>query len=256
MRIVRVQHDGAPRWGVLEGDVVRIGDGTPFVDLRPGEVLGPLAMTPLLCPVTPRSIVCIGRNYADHASELGNAVPDEPLVFLKPVSSLVGPGDDVVHPNLSHRVDHEAELVAVIGRTARKVSRAEAWSVIGGWTLGNDVTARDLQKSDPQWTRGKGFDSFCPIGPWIDTDLEPADVRITCHVDGELRQQGSTRDLIFDIPTLVEYITAFMTLTAGDVIMTGTPAGVGPVEVGQTMTVAAPRLGQLTNRVVGDRPCP
>jgi 2-keto-4-pentenoate hydratase/2-oxohepta-3-ene-1,7-dioic acid hydratase in catechol pathway len=165
---------------------------------------------------------------------------------------VIGPGDKIVYPALSGRVDPEAELVLVIGRTARNVKAADAWTVIGGYTCGNDVTARDIQKSDGQWTRGKGFDTFCPIGPWVDTDYDPTDVRITCTVDGERRQDGRTKDLIFPIPYLIEHITRFTTLMPGDVILTGTPEGVRPVEPGNAITVEVEGLGTLTNRVVAE----
>jgi 2-keto-4-pentenoate hydratase/2-oxohepta-3-ene-1,7-dioic acid hydratase in catechol pathway len=203
--------------------------------------------------VTPSKIVCVGRNYADHAAELGNPVPKEPLIFLKPPSSIVGPGADVIYPDLSGRVDPEAELCAVIGRAGRRLSTEDAMSIVAGYTCGNDVTARDLQKSDPQWTRGKGFDTFCPLGPWVDTEFDPTDVRVSCTVDGDVRQDARTKDFIFDIPTLIAYITAFASLEPGDVIMTGTPAGVAPVQVGNTMTVAIEGLGELVNTVVADR---
>lgn len=253
MRIIRYDHDGAARWGVLgPDDTVFTAEGEPFVSLRPGPALGDLGDVRLLAPVTPSKIVCVGRNYADHAAEFGNPVPAEPLIFLKPPSSIVGPGDDVVYPALSRRLDPEAELVAVIGRPGRRVAASEAMSLVAGYTCGNDVTARDIQKSDPQWTRGKGFDTFCPLGPWVDTEFDPADVRVTCTVDDEVRQDGRTRDFIFDIPALIAYVTAFARLEPGDVLMTGTPPGVRPVEVGNTMTVAVEGLGELTNHVVGD----
>jgi 2-keto-4-pentenoate hydratase/2-oxohepta-3-ene-1,7-dioic acid hydratase in catechol pathway len=256
MRIIRYDSGGEARWGVLDsGDTVLAAEGEPWGDggLRTGAPVGSLDDVRLLAPVTPSKIVCVGRNYADHAAELGNPVPTEPLIFLKPPSSIVGPADDVVYPSLSGRLDPEAELVAVIGRAGRRVPAADAMSMVAGYTCGNDVTARDLQKSDPQWTRGKGFDTFCPLGPWVDTEFDPTDVRVTCAVDGEVRQDGRTKDFIFDIPTLIAYITAFARLERGDVIMTGTPSGVGPVEVGNTITVAVEGLGELSNRVVADR---
>jgi 2-keto-4-pentenoate hydratase/2-oxohepta-3-ene-1,7-dioic acid hydratase in catechol pathway len=256
MRIIRYEVDGSARWGVLGADdTVYEADGEPFggPGLRAGSAAGRLGDVRLLAPVTPSKIVCVGRNYADHAAELGNPVPKEPLIFLKPPSSIVGPGADVVYPEVSGRLDHEAELVAVIGRAGRRVAPEDAMSLVAGYTCGNDVTARDIQKSDPQWTRGKGFDTFCPLGPWVDTEFDPGDVRVTCTVGGEIRQDGRTRDFIFDIPTLIAYVTAFARLEPGDVLMTGTPAGVGPVQVGDTMTVAVEGLGELSNTVVADR---
>jgi 2-keto-4-pentenoate hydratase/2-oxohepta-3-ene-1,7-dioic acid hydratase in catechol pathway len=251
MRIVRYQDGTRPAWGVLDDDRdIRTATGSPFVDLEPGEKVGSLDEALLLAPVGPSKIVCVGRNYREHAAEFSNPVPEEPLLFLKPSSAIVGPGDDVIYPALSRRLDHEAELVVVIGRTAHRVGSAEAWSVVGGYSCGNDVTARDIQKSDGQWTRGKGFHTFCPLGPWVETDFDPSDVRVSCTVDGETRQDGRTSAMIFDIPYLIEYISQFTRLEPGDVIMTGTPEGVGPVEVGNTMTVEVEGLGSLTNRVI------
>ncbi len=254
MRIVRYAHDNTARWGVLgDDDKVYAADGQPWRDLRAGAVVGALGEVRLLAPVTPSKIICVGRNYADHAAEFGNPVPKEPLIFMKPPSSIVGPGDEVVYPSLSRRLDPEAELVVVIGRSGRRVPAEEAMSIVGGYTCGNDVTARDLQKSDPQWTRGKGYDTFCPLGPWIDTTFDPTDVRVTCSVNGELRQDGRTSDFLFDIPTLIAYVSEFARLEPGDVIMTGTPPGVRPVEVGDRITVKVDGFGELTNTVVADR---
>jgi 2-keto-4-pentenoate hydratase/2-oxohepta-3-ene-1,7-dioic acid hydratase in catechol pathway len=251
LKIVRYSSPEGAAWGVLDDGVVRAAEGTPFVDLRPtGTEVGPLDEVSLLAPVTPRTVLCVGRNYRSHAEEFGNPVPEEPLLFLKPPAAVVGPGADVVYPTLSQRVDPEAELVLVIGRTARNVAAADAWAVIGGYTCGNDVTARDIQRSDGQWTRGKGFDTFCPIGPWVDTEFDPTDVGVSCMVDGERRQDGRTKDLIFPIPFLIEYITRFTTLEPGDVILSGTPEGVAPVEPGNTITVEVEGLGALTNTVV------
>ena len=254
MRIVRYLSSGAPSWGVADGDQLLAASGTPFLDLVPGDALGPLADADLLAPVTPRSIICVGRNYKSHAEEFGNVVPGEPILFLKPSSSVVGPGAQVHYPELSERVDPEAELCLVIGKRAHRVSEEDALSVIGGYTVGNDFTARDMQKSDDggQWTRGKGFHTFCPLGPWIDTDLDPTDVRVTLSVDGELRQDGRTRDFIWGIPYLIRYITRFMALDPGDVVMTGTPHGVAPVEVGQTVSAEIEGLGRLENELVAE----
>ena len=251
MKIVRYSGPDGPAWGVLDEGVVRVAEGTPFVDLRPtDDTVGPLSEVRLLAPGTPRTLICVGRNYRSHAEEFGNPVPDEPLLFLKPPAAVVGPGAAIVYPSLTQRVDPEAELALVIGRTARNVPASDAWSVIAGYTCANDVTARDIQKSDGQWTRGKGFDTFCPIGPWVDTEFDPRDVGVSCTVDGERRQDGRTKDLIFGIPHLIEYITRFTTLEPGDVVLTGTPEGVRPVEPGNTITVEVEGLGSLSNRVV------
>lgn len=250
VRIIRFEGGGRPAWGVLTEDrEVRSATGTPFVDLQPGEAIGSIDDVRLLAPVTPSKIICVGRNYREHAAEFSNPVPEEPLLFLKPPSAIVGPGDEVIYPALSQRVDHEAELCVVIGRAAHRVRAADASSVVGGYTCGNDVTARDIQKSDGQWTRGKGFHTFCPLGPWVETDFDPSDVRVTCTVNDEPRQDGRTSAMIFDIPYLIEYISRFTLLEPGDVIMTGTPEGVAPVEVGDTMTIEVEGLGRLSNKV-------
>jgi 2-keto-4-pentenoate hydratase/2-oxohepta-3-ene-1,7-dioic acid hydratase in catechol pathway len=251
MRIVRFRGTDGPAWGVLgRDDRVRAATGTPFHDLAAGDEVGGLADLEVLAPATPSKVICVGRNYREHAAEFNNPVPDEPLLFMKPPSSIVGPGAQIHYPSLSKRVDPEAELVLVIGREAHRLPAERAMEVIGGYTCGNDVTARDIQKSDGQWTRGKGFDTFCPIGPWIETDLDPSDLRVTCTVDGEVRQDGRTRDLIFPVPYLIEYISRFTRLLPGDLIMTGTPEGVAPMEVGQTVVVEVAGIGRLENRLV------
>jgi 2-keto-4-pentenoate hydratase/2-oxohepta-3-ene-1,7-dioic acid hydratase in catechol pathway len=253
VKIVRYQTTGPPSWGVLSDGIVLAAEGTPFVDLRStGRQVGAINEVTLLAPVTPRTVLCVGRNYRSHAEEFGNKVPDEPLLFLKPPASVIGPGDEVVYPRISGRLDPEAELVLVIGKQARSVAADDAWDVIGGYTCGNDITARDIQKSDGQWTRGKGFDTFCPIGPWVETEYDPTDVGVSCVVDGERRQDGRTKDLIFPIPFLIEYITRFTTLEPGDVILSGTPDGVRPVQPGNTITVEVEGLGELSNPVVAE----
>ncbi len=191
----------------------------------------------LLCPVVPTKIVCIGRNYAAHARELGRDTPADPLLFLKPPSSLIGPGDAVVLPPESARVEHEAELGVVIGRRARFVSRERAMECVFGFTCVCDVTARDLQRTDGQWTRAKGFDTFCPVGPFIETDFNPKNARVVCRVNGEIRQDASTSQMIFDVPTLVAYVSRVMTLEPGDLLLTGTPEGVGPLASGDALEV-------------------
>jgi 2-keto-4-pentenoate hydratase/2-oxohepta-3-ene-1,7-dioic acid hydratase in catechol pathway len=208
----------------------------------------------LLAPVLPRSkVIGIGRNYAAHAAELGHDLPSEPLMFLKPNTSVVGPGDPIYYPRQTQDLHYEGELAVVIGRICRDVPPEQATDVIYGYTVANDVTARDLQKSDVQFTRAKGFDSFCPLGPWIETDLDPqafADgVRVQTYVNGDVRQDGTTADLIFDIPTLVAHVSSVMTLLPGDVILTGTPEGVGPMEVGDEVEVSIAGIGTLVNKV-------
>jgi 2-keto-4-pentenoate hydratase/2-oxohepta-3-ene-1,7-dioic acid hydratase in catechol pathway len=209
-----------------------------------------LSEVPLLPPVTPSKIICVGRNYRDHAKELGNEVPAEPLLFFKPPSSLLAPGGVIRMPQVSERVDFEGELAVVIAKRAHKLSRdQDLRTFIHGFTLANDVTARDLQKKDGQWTRAKGFDTFCPVGPIIDTSIDlEAPLTIETHVNGELRQHGSTADFIFTLPVLLEYITAAITLEPGDLLLTGTPAGVGPLKPGDVVEVTIPGLGKLSNR--------
>ncbi len=199
--------------------------------------------------VAPTKIVCIGRNYAEHAKELGHDVPSEPVIFLKPPSSVLRPEGTIVRPPQSQRVDHEGELVIVIGRVARNVRRAGWRDYVLGFTCGNDVTARDLQKKDVQFTRGKGFDTFCPIGPVIETDLDPSALQLVTRVNGEIRQNGNTRDMIFPCDVLIEFITSVMTLVPGDVIFTGTPAGVGPLNAGDAVEVEIEGIGTLRNHV-------
>uniref|UniRef100_A0A7C1JLN4 FAA hydrolase family protein n=1 Tax=Caldilinea aerophila TaxID=133453 RepID=A0A7C1JLN4_9CHLR len=208
----------------------------------------------LLAPVTPTKIACVGRNYAEHAAELGNEVPAEPLIFLKPPSSVIGPNQPVVHPSISERVDHEGELAVVIGRRCRNVMEADALKYVFGYTVANDVTARDLQKKDGQWTRAKGFDTFAPVGPWIDTAFDPTDCTVRCLVNGEVRQQGATSLMIYSIARIIAHITRFMTLEPGDLIFTGTPSGVGPVRPGDVMTVEVEGLGAISNPVVAEQP--
>jgi 2-keto-4-pentenoate hydratase/2-oxohepta-3-ene-1,7-dioic acid hydratase in catechol pathway len=213
----------------------------------------PFSAADLLPPVTPSKIVCVGRNYREHAAELGNQVPAEPLLFFKPPSSLLRPGGAIQLPPASSRVDHEGELAIVIGSRASKLAPGfDPHSVIRGYTLANDVTARDLQKKDGQWTRAKGFDTFCPVGPWVCDEVDPAaGLTIETRVNGELRQHGTTADFIFTIPELLTYITAAITLEPGDLVLTGTPSGVGPLADGDHVAVTAPGLGVLVNTVAG-----
>ena len=205
----------------------------------------------LLAPVLPRSkVVGIGRNYAAHAAEMGQDLPTEPLMFLKPNTSVVGPGDPIFYPRQSENVHYEGELAVVISRICRDVPKAKYADVVHGYTIGNDVTARDLQKKDGQFTRAKGFDSFCPLGPWVETELDVSDLRVQTFLNGEVKQDGRTSDLIFDVPTLIAYVTSVMTLLPGDVILTGTPEGVGPMNAGDEVEISIQGIGNLTNKVV------
>jgi len=203
----------------------------------------------LLPPVVPSKIVCIGRNYAEHVKELGNEAPAEPVLFFKPPSALLAPGGTIVRPAQSQRVDFEGELAIIVGREAKDVKAARWRDYVRGFACANDVTARDLQKKDVQFTRGKGFDTFAPLGPCIETELDPADLRITTRVNGETRQDGRTSQMIFALDALFEYITAIMTLVPGDVILTGTPSGVGPLQAGDVVEVEVEGIGVLTNAV-------
>jgi 2-keto-4-pentenoate hydratase/2-oxohepta-3-ene-1,7-dioic acid hydratase in catechol pathway len=210
----------------------------------------------LLAPCRPTKVVAIGRNYAAHARELGNDVPSRPLVFLKPPSAVVGPGEPILLPGDSERVEHEGELGAVIGRRCRHVAREDALAVVGGWVAVNDVTARDLQKADVQFTRAKSFDTFCPVGPWLETDLDIRDALVLCRVNEQVRQSGRTSQMIFDVSTLISAISRIMTLEEGDLISTGTPEGVGPLREGDRVEVEISGIGVLRNPVGRDRTGP
>ncbi len=250
MRIIRYQvKNQPPKSGWVFDENVGEIEGSIFGEYRRQEATMPLADVRLLSPCLPGKIVCVGRNYVEHARELGNDIPKIPLIFLKPPSSIVNPGDPIILPPQSQQVEHEAELVVVMGKRGRNIIAEEARNYILGYTVGNDVTARDLQKTDGQWTRAKGFDTFCSFGPWIETDFDISDALITCKVSGQPRQMGSTRDMVFSVPTLVAFISSVMTLEPGDLIFTGTPAGVGPLKAGDEVVVEIDGLGKLSNPV-------
>lgn len=273
VRIARFVHPGSASapggvaWGSVEGppdaalDALTVAaiDGHPFGPIMFTGDRWALPDVRLLSPILPSKVVAVGKNYADHIKEMTEAsvrpenvqweVPDHPIIFLKPSTSVIGAGDAIRLPPDSARVDHEAELAIVIGRPARDVVRADAMSHVLGYAAANDVTARDQQRADGQFTRGKGHDSFCPIGPWIETVLDPTDLRVTATVNGELRQDSRTSAMIFDIPTLIEFMSGVMTLLPGDVILTGTPAGVGPILDGDSVTIEIEGIGALTNPV-------
>jgi 2-keto-4-pentenoate hydratase/2-oxohepta-3-ene-1,7-dioic acid hydratase in catechol pathway len=250
MRIARFSHDGDVAFGVVEGDDVAELAGHPFGPVAFTGNRWPLTAVRLLAPVLPSKVVAIGKNYAEHATEMGGDVPEQPLIFLKPSTAVAGPGDAIAYPASSQRVDYEGELAVVIGRLCRDVPVELSEEVILGYTCGNDVTARDQQKTDGQWSRAKGYDTFCPIGPWIETDLDPADLGITTTLSGETKQDGRTSQIVHKIPRLIAYITSCMTLLPGDVILTGTPAGVGAMQVGDEVTVEIEGIGRLTNSVI------
>jgi 2-keto-4-pentenoate hydratase/2-oxohepta-3-ene-1,7-dioic acid hydratase in catechol pathway len=271
VRIARFAHGGEVGYGIVEevqpdgvtavggasldadGLVVAELMGHPFgvnESVRPTGARYPLIDVRLLAPVLPSKVIAIGKNYADHAREMGGEPPPEPVIFLKPSTAVVGPRDPIVYPaELSERVDFEGELAVVIGRLCRQVPAERASEVIFGYTCANDVTARDLQAKDGQWARAKGFDTFCPLGPWIETDLNPADLDLTTVVNGEIRQNTRTSLLLHDVPALVSYVSDVMTLLPGDVLLTGTPAGVGPLKEGDEVSVTIENIGTLTNGV-------
>ena len=241
-----------PLFGVLnDQDAILVLRGDPiYSGIVPAEKSLKLSDVKLLAPVIPRSkVVCIGKNYADHAAEMESEVPSEPIIFIKPNTSVIGPNEVIIWPRMSDRVDYEAELAIVIGRICKEVPASKAKDVIYGYTLANDVTARDLQKRDGQWRRAKGFDTFCPLGPWIETEFVPGDQKITSTLNGEVKQSSMLSEMIFKVPQIVEFVTNVMTLLPGDVILTGTPAGIGPMPAGASISVSIEGLGTLTNKV-------
>ena len=253
MRLLRFRYGERIATGAIEpgSDDVRVIKGTFFEDPLPtGEVV-PLDDVHLLAPVLPSKLVCVGKNFAAHAAEFGMDVPEEPLLFLKPSTAVIGPDDPIQLLPISRRIDYEGELAVVIGRIARDVRAEDAGKYILGYTCANDVTLRDLQKTDDQWVRAKGFDGSCPLGPWIETDLDPTDAIVRTRLNGEIRQQASTTDLVFGVATLLEYITTFMTLLPGDAILTGTPDGVGALSAGDVVEVEVEGVGVLRNGVRG-----
>lgn len=250
MRVAVLERNGERAWYALSGDRARRFDGAPFDGGRLSGAELTWSPADLRAPVRPSKVVCVGRNYAAHAKELGNEVPKEPLLFFKPPSAVIGPDERVVLPPESERVEHEAELGVIIGRRVRRVAREDAMSAVYGYTCVCDVTARDLQKKDGQWTRAKGFDTFCPVGPWIETELDPSNLGVKCTVDGVVRQDGRTSQMMFDVAALVAYVSAAMTLEPGDLIVTGTPEGVGPLVAGNRVVVSIEGIGDLAFGVV------
>lgn len=251
MKIVRIKADDDIVYGVADTEGVLVYRGSPFVAWEPTEVVVPWPKATLLAPVIPTKVVCVGKNYEEHAGEMGGEVPDEPLIFMKPATAVIGPNANVVYPRQSREVHHEAELAVVMSRPARNVRAEDVSRYVFGYTAANDVTARDLQRKDGQWTRAKGFDSFCPLGPAIETELDPTErLAVICRVNGEVRQAGFTSDMVFGVAEIVAYVTAFMTLLPGDVVLTGTPSGVGPVHPGDLMEIEVDGVGTLANPVV------
>ncbi|MDP9393200.1 MAG: fumarylacetoacetate hydrolase family protein [Actinomycetota bacterium] len=257
MRIARFSLGDDVSFGVVDGELA--DPGGMGVTAISGHPFGPFQITGqrhrlddvrLLSPVIPSKVIGIGRNYAEHAREMGSDVPDVPVTFLKPSTSVVGPIDAIAYPAISQEVHHEAELAVVIGRLCREVPPQRVPEVVLGYTCANDVTARDLQRAEGQWARAKGADTFCPLGPWVDTAIDPSDLEVRCTVNGEVRQLGRTSQMVRDVAALVAHVSAAMTLLPGDVILTGTPAGVGPLQPGDVVSVDVEGIGTLTNRVV------
>ncbi|WP_334147548.1 fumarylacetoacetate hydrolase family protein [Microbacterium sp.] len=251
MKIARFSHDDAILFGIVdETDLVVLSGDPLFAGYEPTGVRVPIADAVLLAPVIPRSkIVCVGKNYHDHAAEMGGVAPEEPLLFLKPNTAVIGPGDTIVRPAISEQTEYEGELAVVIGKVAKNVSAADALDYVLGYTIGNDVTARDLQRKDGQWSRAKGFDTFCPLGPTISTDFDPAEATIQTRVNGEVRQQAPLTDMIHSVEDIIAHASAVFTLLPGDVILTGTPAGVGTFVAGDTVEVEITGLGILRSAV-------
>lgn len=250
MRLIRYQMGKEePRYGWMLEDQVGPLEGSLFGEYRRLEADIPLRKVRLLAPVQPGKVVGVGRNYLEHARELGEDIPEIPAIFFKPTSAIVGPGDAIILPAQSRQVEHEIELAVVIGKAGRWIPPERSAEHILGYTVGLDITARDLQTKDGQWTRSKSFDSFCPLGPWLETDLDPTDILLTCRVSGELRQMASTREMVFSVAQIIAFISAVMTLSPGDVILTGTPAGVGPLKAGDLVESHAEGIGTMQNPV-------
>ena len=250
MKIIRYQDGIKTNWGVIEGDSVREMEGDPFGHFHLTSKMKKMGEVRLLAPCLPSKIVALGLNYRDHAEEVKLALPQEPLLFIKPSTSVIGPGDAIIYPKMSKRMDYEAELAVVIGKAAKKVSEERAADYILGYTCLNDVTARDLQPQNGQWTTAKGFDTFATIGPWIVTDIDPNHLDVSSYLNGERRQHSNTKNLIFGPRQLVSFISRVMTLLPGDVIATGTPSGIGPMAIGDQIDVVIEGIGTLSNHVV------
>jgi len=253
MKIIRYRDGDIVKWGVVEGDMVREMEGDPFGHFHLSSKAKKIGEVRLLSPCLPSKIVALGVNYRDHAEEMKTALPKEPLLFLKPSTSVIGPGEGIVYPKMSKRVDYEAELAVVIRKMAKAVPEERAVEYILGYTCLNDVTARDLQPKDGQWTTAKGFDTFAPIGPWIVTDIDPHHLEISSYLNGERRQHSNTKNLIFGPHQLVSFISHVMTLLPGDVIATGTPSGIGPMVIGDKIDVVIEGIGTLSNIIVAEK---
>lgn len=249
MRIVRFQVAKQAKYGVVEDHIVREIAGDIYGRFRATRKKHPLKRIRFLPPTVPRKVVGVGLNYRDHAAELGFDLPDEPVIFIKPDTALLPHGGKILYPKVSNRLDYEAELAIVIGRYAKAVPRQRAMRYVLGYTCFNDVTARDLQRRDGQWTRGKSFDTFAPVGPWVETALDPHNAPVRAHLNGELRQNSNTANFVFDVPYMVSFISAIMPLFPGDIIATGTPSGIGPMKPGDTIEIEIGGIGRLQNTV-------
>ena len=256
MRVVRFTPaaGGPARYAVVEGDgedaVVAHLEGPPYDGVRPTGERTPLREVTLLAPVEPTKVLAYGRNYAEHAKEFGNEVPETPLVFIKPSTAVVGPDAEVAYPALTSNLHFEGELAVVVGRRCTRVSPEEVSERVFGYTIGNDLTMRDLQRGEPQWTRGKGFDDSCPLGPWVETQIDPSALGLRTTVNGEVKQDGTTADMLLDVARCVSFVSEAITLLPGDVVLTGTPAGVGPLQVGDEVAVSVEGIGTLATRIV------
>ncbi|HEY92390.1 MAG TPA: fumarylacetoacetate hydrolase family protein [Dehalococcoidia bacterium] len=252
MKIVRFAIDNKVRYGILKGESIQAIEDKPYRGIKPSDCYYQLSEVKLLPPCTPSKIVAIGLNYHSHAKEVNARVPNAPLIFLKPSTALIGPGDNIVYPSTSHKVDYEGELGVVIKKPVWKVSVEDALDYVLGYTCFNDVTARDLQYHDKQWTRAKSFNTFAAAGPCIETELDPGNFVVETYLSGELKQKGNTSDLIYSVPELIDFISHVMTLLPGDIIATGTPSGIGPMYPGDTVEIKIETIGTLRNYVVGD----
>lgn len=253
MRIVRFLYKKKIFWGVVEEDLVRVMENAPWSNIELTKKSVPIDKIKLLPPATPSKIILAGLNYKDHAKELNMELPEEPIIFLKPPTTLIAHEEDIIYPKEVSRLDYEGELALVLKKGGRNIPESQAGSYILGYTCLNDVTARDLQKKDVQWTRAKSFDTFCPLGPWLETDINPSSVRIKTYLNGQIKQDSSTVNFIFLVNYLVSFISRIMTLCSGDVISTGTPPGVGEVKIGDNIEIEIEGIGKLRNRVVGQR---
>lgn len=249
MRIARVQGAGGAQWAIVEGDSVYQLNGSPWDSPSRGARIGDLGSARLLAPCQPTKVICIGLNYRAHAAESGQEVPKEPLMFLKPPTSVIGPGEDVIWAPGSERIDYEAELAVVFKKRAKNVAPGAYKDYVLGYSCANDISARDFQRGDGQWARAKGSDTFCPLGPWIETDVDPSDLRISGQLNGKTKQDSRTSDLVFNVDSLISHLTKYFTMDPGDVLITGTPAGIGPMNPGDEYEVTIEGVGSLKNRI-------